>query len=791
MADTLETLVVKLEADVRGLSRGLDRANAKVRQGTDKMQKPLQKFTRQFDSEMKSLATVTGRFGGALGGLGPIAVGVGAALGAATLAANAALDAARVAVDEFSNLANTADKLGIGVERLQELRFAAEQVGVASGTLDIAFQRFTRRLGEAAQGSGELKGILEQYNIAVRNADGTTRSASDVMGDLAESIKGAESEQEQLRIAFKAFDSEGAALVNLLRHGKQGMDDYAQAARDAGIVVDGDLIEKTRAAGDEINKLQQEQQALRNQIGAQFADWLVWMEQVKTSILRIISEISDSFDDGDIGDMGLGALNRRLALTESKLASAKRLLDETREKAEGAGTALERMASRSWMISRYEGDVESLTQQMINLMGAIGRVKEAGEVDVGAAGSGKGGGKPLIPQETLDKTAAEITKLQAQLDDLRRTDLGRETFGSFRSAGVLDETGNVKPGMEQQAEEIMLLQRKIDEIERGNTVQERATAIVEGLRTEQELQAMEMAELNELWKAGALTLKEYEDAQAAVKDKYDDLGKAAKRVIADIMTDQEKLAAEIEKLNELLREGKITTEEHGRAVEKAKKKYDDATDALEEMAKQGVDGLKDSFRDLADGTKDAGDVILDVLFKVADALTDVLTKRLEAGSGGGGGGGFFDGLFGGGGGGGGFFSGLFGGLFGGGGASSSVSAEGFALQEGLAAGGGFAGGGDPPVGKMSVVGERGPELFVPKIPGTIIPNHAIGGMGGSGGPPGQTVHIEHHVNIDAKGADPAQLRRVTEAVREMNRSFDDRALSAVNQGNLRGKVRLA
>lgn len=40
---------------------------------------------------------------------------------------------------------------------------------------------------------------------------------------------------------------------------------------------------------------------------------------------------------------------------------------------------------------------------------------------------------------------------------------------------------------------------------------------------------------------------------------------------------------------------------------------------------------------------------------------------------------------------------------------------------------GFANGGDPPVGRPSIVGERGPELFVPKSSGTIIPNHALGG----------------------------------------------------------------
>jgi len=44
----------------------------------------------------------------------------------------------------------------------------------------------------------------------------------------------------------------------------------------------------------------------------------------------------------------------------------------------------------------------------------------------------------------------------------------------------------------------------------------------------------------------------------------------------------------------------------------------------------------------------------------------------------------------------------------------------------------FANGGDPPVGVASIVGERGPELFVPKTAGTIIPNNQLGSAMGGG-----------------------------------------------------------
>jgi tape measure domain-containing protein len=54
---------------------------------------------------------------------------------------------------------------------------------------------------------------------------------------------------------------------------------------------------------------------------------------------------------------------------------------------------------------------------------------------------------------------------------------------------------------------------------------------------------------------------------------------------------------------------------------------------------------------------------------------------------------------------------------------------------------GFASGGRPPLNKASMVGENGPELFVPDSAGTIVPNHALGGGG----------NYNVVVNVDATG----------------------------------------
>ncbi len=61
----------------------------------------------------------------------------------------------------------------------------------------------------------------------------------------------------------------------------------------------------------------------------------------------------------------------------------------------------------------------------------------------------------------------------------------------------------------------------------------------------------------------------------------------------------------------------------------------------------------------------------------------------------------------------------------------------------------FADGGDVTANRPMVVGERGAEMFVPHVAGSIIPNNKLGGS---------TMH--HHWNIDARGAtNPGEVER--------------------------------
>lgn len=75
-------------------------------------------------------------------------------------------------------------------------------------------------------------------------------------------------------------------------------------------------------------------------------------------------------------------------------------------------------------------------------------------------------------------------------------------------------------------------------------------------------------------------------------------------------------------------------------------------------------------------------------------------------------------------------------------------------------GGPRAGGGPVGAGTAYLVGEKGPELFVPNASGSIIPNQRIAAGGGGGGP---TVNVNYHI---AAGVTRAELVPILETERK-------------------------
>ena len=156
---------------------------------------------------------------------------------------------AKRSLDATDSLKKTADKIGTTTEALGALRYAANVSGVETRTLDMAMQRFTRRAAEAAAGTGEAKAAIRELGL---NAQELNRMPLDEkMLALADAFGGVSNESDKLRLAFKLFDSEGAALVNTLGLGKDGLTAMLGEARALGLTMSSSAavgVEKTNDA---------------------------------------------------------------------------------------------------------------------------------------------------------------------------------------------------------------------------------------------------------------------------------------------------------------------------------------------------------------------------------------------------------------------------------------------------------------------------------------------------------------------------------------------------------------
>ena len=89
----------------------------------------------------------------------------------------------------------TAGKLGIGIEALQEFRYAAERSGISTATFDSSLTAMQKRLGEAAQGTGAAKKALDQIGLSA--SDLIAMGPERAMGAIAHKLQGIEAPAER------------------------------------------------------------------------------------------------------------------------------------------------------------------------------------------------------------------------------------------------------------------------------------------------------------------------------------------------------------------------------------------------------------------------------------------------------------------------------------------------------------------------------------------------------------------------------------------------------------------
>jgi hypothetical protein len=263
-----DILLLQVSADISKLQKQFDKAVNTVNSGSKKMEDRATRFAKTFGNANDNAVQKLSRgFGAAIGdnirdlsknalmagtmleGFGAAGVAAAAGIGALVLV----LGQAKAAVAFGDAIADSATKVGVSTDTLQEYRYAIHQVGGDYADADEALSKFTQTLGKAELGFS--KKALKPFAALGFSKDDLNNfaSADDALKAILDRLAGIKDEEKRQGLAA-ALGLE--KFIPLAREGSGRLDELRAAAHRLGYVMDADLIAKAGEANDKLEDLQ-------------------------------------------------------------------------------------------------------------------------------------------------------------------------------------------------------------------------------------------------------------------------------------------------------------------------------------------------------------------------------------------------------------------------------------------------------------------------------------------------------------------------------------------------------
>lgn len=262
-------------------------------------------------------------------------------------------------------LLNLNKRLGVSVEGLSKLQYAAEQTGVSSNTLNMGLQRMTRRVSEAANGTGEAVKALAELSVTAVELNKLAPERQFAI--LADAIEEVESPADKVRLAMKLFDSEGVSLLQTLEGGSDALARYGEEADALGVTVNELAAVQAKAANDAFTRMGGATQGLANALSIALGPALVNAANfLATSIPNAVKYAKEAFEDLAAAVYGpaVGDIDR---INEQMAAAARHL--------EGLNSKREALANPG---NAFLVDIEETKQEIAELQKLLDLTNEFG-----------------------------------------------------------------------------------------------------------------------------------------------------------------------------------------------------------------------------------------------------------------------------------------------------------------------------------------------------------------------------------------------------------------------------
>lgn len=351
---------------------------------------------RKLQAETNKVEKSTGLLGGAIGKIGTAM--------AAAFTVGAVTNAIRSTVEYAGAMKDTADRLGIGVERAQAWNAAAKLNGTTLDAMSTSAFMLQKNLG--AGGSG-VTGALSRLGVSL--ADIRRLSPEDQFELVARQLGTVTDASTRATLGAQLMGKGYSQVSTLI---VAGIDEQIAKVREMGLVLDEDTIKAVDGLGDAWDAVTLAGQALGARVLVPMVPWLLAMAEAVLPVLARLTElakapykVAEAFFD----------MRRRIALglgDERKAFEYGLALFEVRQQMAALGkTATEASGAQSGGST----GVAALDKALGSLRDKLSGADVAGELrDLEQAW------KSLTPaqrqnQDVIKRTLAEYEKLRTEL----------------------------------------------------------------------------------------------------------------------------------------------------------------------------------------------------------------------------------------------------------------------------------------------------------------------------------------------------------------------------------------
>lgn len=642
-------------------------AGAKMGRELDRAMRAPGPGLQALDTGMKSargglegFAGRLGPVGSGLAGLGAAGLAVAAGVTAAVVATAAAVQQAIAAVRFADDLEDAAGKINIGVEALQEWRFAAAEAGATAADADNAIDSFQKKLGDAMAGGRSMK-WFERLGFSAEDLK-AFEGTEDALDAVIDKIAGLSTEAERAAVADKLGLS---PLIPLVRQGADSIEEMRSRARDLGIVMEEDMVKRLAETSREMEILSQKIDMQLMQAFADMAPVIVWVMGLVGQLASALNDVANSFkrveqrssdyltrENARLRNGQIGLLNRSRGGTVESLSPSERTVWD--RLTEQRGAVVRELRDRQTNAPPPPApDVPPVTLR-----------------DVSGGGRGGGGGANKAAQEA-ERRERERERLFDQLDRemlSARRDVTRERWNDDTSTDRAQLAKSMY-ALERQERDAKLAEMEA-ELQRLDGLDERRRLLFEQIRAmNAETDAAQDAEIIETQrKEHAEAMRAAEDAHLEITTEILSLASSTARTsderrsieLSLLEIAQRRQRADLEAAIEAEKEPEARARlvealgrlpelfaAQARAVERQnanpvrrwqESQFQSGAEASEWVqgeaigALDGVNaGLREAWRN-ADSAGDAfkrmGDVAVDALGQIVDALLEVAVQRM-------------------------------------------------------------------------------------------------------------------------------------------------------------------